>query len=349
MKRKIDIFWYWFLIIVAFVICFMFSSVKANAATIGGEIPGDVNDPGTSEETNLYEQCHTYITTNIISAESLTEALNGKIYGNFTQEDCMEMINIASKREVIKNLVNLQDRSTILYEGINYGYFNQVLILNGTSTGSPQLGQTLNPIELNGDYTFTVIFEGSFVSGGDRLFLTLVNESGQQILYCQPNVTQTKCSQTKTNLNTTITQLRIWAHSGDVFNDFKIKIQLEKGSTATPYVSYDYHREYYEEGIDYADNRVNTNSTSYTQGVTDADNRVNTNSTNYKKGVSDGYEKANKEGKLLGNFIPSLLGGFGSFFLTLLNIDILGFNLLSVIGILITVLGIVVVIKFLKG
>ena len=62
-----------------------------------------------------------------------------------------------------------------------------------------------------------------------------------------------------------------------------------------------------------------------------------------------GYQNANEDGEILGSFIPNLLGGIGSFFLTIMNIDILGFNLLTLFGILITILGVIVVLKFLKG
>ena len=337
MKRKIDVFWYWFLIIVAFVICFMFSSVKANAATIGGEIPGDVNDPGTSEEANLYEQCHTYITTNIISAESLTEALNGKIYADFTQEDCMEMINIASKREVIKNVLNLSSVSSS-NNGISYKV-EENIILNGTAAGSASI--YFNNLNIVSE-TYTVSIQNITGSFTGNYYINFFNSSGSEVASLNNN-------KNVFTFSNQVNRIQIYISNGSKFENFNFNLQLEKGSSKTPYVSYDYHREYYEEGIDYADNRVNTNSSSYTQGVTDADNRVNADSVNYKTGLAEGYERANEEGKILGDFIPSLLGGFGSFFLTLLNIDILGFNLLTVLGILITVLGIVVVIKFLKG
>ena len=120
-------------------------------------------------------------------------------------------------------------------------------------------------------------------------------------------------------------------------------IQIEKGSSATRYVSYDYHREYYEEGIDYADNRVNTNSTSYTQGVTDADNRVNTNSTNYKTGEKNGYEMAYKDGDILGGLIPTVFGSIVSNTLPFLTYEVFGISLMDIIGI-ICMLGIVIVI-----
>lgn len=106
--------------------------------------------------------------------------------------------------------------------------------------------------------------------------------------------------------------------------------------------------------------------TTYTSGAVDCTDafkgyvqdafgygKVVGNEEGYNEGHTDGqavgYEKAVKDGKSLGTFIPNLLGGIGSFFLMLLNIDFLGFNLLSVIGILITILGIIVVIKFIKG
>ena len=85
------------------------------------------------------------------------------------------------------------------------------------------------------------------------------------------------------------------------------------------------------------------------EGINYADGRVNTDSTNYKSGLSQGYKKASEDGKSLGTFIPNLLGGFGSFFLTILNIDILGFNLLSIFGIVITIGIIILILKFMRG
>ena len=66
-------------------------------------------------------------------------------------------------------------------------------------------------------------------------------------------------------------------------------------------------------------------------------------------GKAQGYDKAVSDGKSLGTFIPNLLGGFGSFFLTILNIDILGFNLLSIFGIAITIGIIILILKFMRG
>lgn len=67
------------------------------------------------------------------------------------------------------------------------------------------------------------------------------------------------------------------------------------------------------------------------------------------EGMSIGYQRANEEGKVLGGFIPNLLGGFGSFFLTILNIDILGFNLLSLFGIAISIGIVIIILKFMRG
>lgn len=371
MKKKIDIFWYWFLIIVAFVICFMFSSTKINAAISSGGSTGNDNtvvlpddgifEPCISEtgcnltdeaveQVNLYNECHTYITTNIISNESLLEALNGKIYTTFTQEDCMEMINIASKREVIKNMFDVNKTSSwhgnVYIELLEGG---TILIHSSVNSGLSRISYLIN-VEVGKTYTFSLENVEMTRTNSPNL---MVSSHGQPDSsdYCNftPSTVyyHNKCTFTAKTNEVYIKAYVSYSVAGETLKI--VKPMLELGSTATPYVSYDYHREYYQEGIDYADGRVNTNSTSYTQGVIDADNRVNTNSVNYKTGQAEGYEKANKEGKVLGDFIPSLLGGFGSFFLTLLNIDILGFNLLTVLGILITVLGIVVVIKFFKG
>ena len=350
MKKKIDIFWYWFLIIVAFVICFMFSSVKANAAISSGGSTGNDNtvvlpddgifEPCVSEtgcnltdeaieQVNLYEECHTYITTNIISNESLLEALNGKIYTTFTQEDCMEMIDIASKREVIKNMLNFYDYEESTAVGMTYSFKNNVLTLNGTTTGvfTKRINLVTN-LSLDGVYTLT----GTNSNISNNSFFTLnVGETDSTL---QLNYGYNK-KDTETIQNLNIICLHIWMGAGVTYNNFQISFQLEKGSTATPYVSYDYHREYYKEGITDADNRVNTTSESFLSG--------------YDVGLQHGYKRATNDGKSLGTFIPNLLGGIGSFFLTILNIDILGFNLLTLLGIFITILGIVVVIKFLKG
>lgn len=324
MKKRIDLFWYFFLIIVAFVVCFMFSSTRASAEFVGGEIPGDnsgditVNPPPIQGE-ELYEQCHTYITTNIISAESLSEALNGRIYADFTQEDCMEMINIASKREVIKNLL---DKSSYVVTPSASGNFY------GLDISNLEIGQT---------YTFS----SNIPVGTFKIATTAYSE----ISIMEDNANGfTQFTFVHENKFNSTQYLFLWlfdteSYPTDITQLESYNIQIEKGSTATKYVSYDYHREYYQEGhnegITYADNRINTESASFNNG--------------YNTGTRDGYNQANNEGKILGDFIPSLLGGFGTFFLTLLNIDILGFNLLTVLGILITVLGIIVVIKFLKG
>lgn len=337
---------------------FLLFNTNVSAEMSGGVVvdPGNgsgdmsVNPPISGEE--LYEQCHTYITTNIISAESLTEALNGKIYGNFTQEDCMEMINIASKREVIKNLINLPNISRT-ERNLNYTIQNGVITLNGTanSEGNVILINNLGlELKANTTYSFKGFVENINDSVIGTTFYIGVSEWSNNVNDTIMIVLSNDVSRTITpSQDITLNWVRLYVSSGINFYDLKIKPMLEKGSTTTPYVSYDYHREYYEEGIDYADNRVNTESTSYIQGVSDADNRVNTDSVNYKTGVSSGYEKATKDGKSLGTFIPNLLGGFGSFFLTILNIDILGFNLLSIFGIAITIGIIILILKFMRG
>lgn len=319
-----------------FVFFFMFNTANVSAAVSGGDVvdPGDNAGgafiPGTSEEElELYEQCTDYITTNIISAESLTEALNGKIYGNFTQEDCMEMINIASKREVIKNVFNQNEYVT---DGFSLAFDISNLEIGQTYTFSSNL-----PI-----YWFKI----SDSSGG---YNSLVKE-GYNLLFSFTMSRHKEIPSSVTQyLFISVNPNNIYDAVTDISQLDGYNLQIEKGSTATPYVSYDYHREYYQEGIDYADNRVNTNSTSYTQGVTDADNRINKNSLNYKQGVSEGYDRASKDGKVLGNFIPTILGGFGSLFLTIFNIDVLGFNLLSIFGIAITIGIIIIILKFARG
>lgn len=69
----------------------------------------------------------------------------------------------------------------------------------------------------------------------------------------------------------------------------------------------------------------------------------------FLEGEAQGYDKAVSDGKSLATFIPNLLGGFGSFFLTIMNIDILGFNLLSIFGIAITIGIIILILKFMRG
>ena len=241
------------------------------------------------EQVNLYEECHTYITTNIISNESLVEALNGKIYTTFTQEDCMEMINIASKREVIKNELNLNKAASNTAYLTSYSYENETLSIIGLWWIAYEVD-----VEPYTSYYLSYTFSGNGLNNVN-FYDTSINKylygiSGNGGVFYTGEYNKIK--------------ILFVSGSGDESKPNLISnysnVQFEKGTTSTPYVSYDYHREYYEEGIDYADNRVNTSSTSYTQGVTDADNRVNTDSTNYKSGVSSGYEKAVVEGKSLG-------------------------------------------------
>ena len=67
------------------------------------------------------------------------------------------------------------------------------------------------------------------------------------------------------------------------------------------------------------------------------------------EGQKLGYKNANEDGEVLGSFIPNLLGGFGSFFLTIMNIDVLGFSLLSLFGIAISIGIIILILKFMRG
>lgn len=331
-----------YLIIPLFSIFAFFLLFNTNVSATGVLVPDDgsggttlvpgydditANPPISGEE--LYEQCHTYITTNIISAESLAEALGDKIYTSFTQEDCMEMINIASKREVIKNLFN----------------FSKLSVRNSTVDYD---NETVSVTQYNGNAATVQLKDLANVEVGQTYVLSATTTSTNKFVYLTGTNTLWYYGTSRTIIESDLTSIIVFYGANNETHTIS-NIQIEKGTKKTPYVSYDYHREYYQEGIDYADCRVNTNSTSYTQGVTDADNRVNTDSTNYKAGVSSGYEKAVVEGKSLGTFIPNLLGGFGSFFLTILNIDILGFNLLTVFGIIVAVAGVIIILKIVRG
>lgn len=337
---------------------FLFFNIKASATgvLVPDDGSGDVSvvPPISGEE--LYEQCHTYITTNIISAESLTEALNGKIYGNFTQEDCMEMINIASKREVIKNLFDINN-----CEWSNQAYFENDMLYVISTGGNG--GYTVCNKSINVEYLEYFSVRGEYEKGTFRFIVRSYDKNNNIIQNGLSGINNYNVIyggqfndgySTFQIIDSNVHYIKLGfvaLDSGTISGNYYYfkNIQIEKGRTITPYVSYDYHREYYQEGIDYADGRVNTNSTSYTQGVTDADNRVNTDSVNYKTGEQEGYQKATKDGKSLGTFIPNLLGGFGSFFLTILNIDILGFNLLTVFGIIVAVAGVIIILKIVRG
>ena len=159
---------------------FLLFNTNVSAEMSGGVVvdPGDssgdisVNPPISGEE--LFQTCHDYITTNIISAESLTEALNGKIYSTFTQEDCMEMINIASKREVIKNELNIVDVNEITKNGITYSFIDNVLTVNGTSTNGFGIVFFLSEtLVLNETYTFSKTSNSNLITG---TYFTLWND-----------------------------------------------------------------------------------------------------------------------------------------------------------------------------
>lgn len=319
-------------IVIALLFAFsLFTNTKANALIDDSFDNGDYDggfiipdDNYSSEE--LYQACHSYITTNIINAESLTEALNGKKYSNFTQEDCMEMINIASKREVIKNELDLIDVNETIINGITYSLIDNVFTINGTSTEGFGIVFFLSEtLVLSETYTFSKISNFNLKNG---TYFTLWNDGDTDL---QINA----FANTDTGIpnKSSLTGINMWLDAGITYNNLKISFQLEKGSTATPYVSYDYHREYYEEGIDYADGRVNTSSSSYTQGVS--------------SGLTQGYKNATTDSKMFLSLIPTTLGAVIINAMPILSYEVYGLSIMNVIS-LIAVLGLVIiVIKFL--
>jgi len=187
---------------------------------------------------------------------------NLKLYGKSIQdgeptpENPVEIKTVPSSFDITscgKNIFQMNSQSSILTTGmpvvnVTWDADEQTLTFNGTSTnpGAFQAGHfTLkHPAELNKTYVLTFIpVSGSISSaygnvGQIGLGDNTSGASGNSIYSSIPKKWEGTVSVIYNSSTMRGTNLRLYVHNNQTFDNFKIKIQLEEGSTATDYVPY---------------------------------------------------------------------------------------------------------------
>ena len=138
-----------------------------------------------------------------------------------------------------KNYINYD--AVGIGQDIQYGFNGSELSLNGTTSSSGQIAITsTQPITLPmGTYTFSSTTSGTFTANGKStaIYLRKLSDNTGIITLAQNN--SYTLTSTFTLTETTKVYVQIYTNgAGFVFDNFKIKWQIEKGSTKTNWVQY---------------------------------------------------------------------------------------------------------------
>ena len=176
----------------------------------------------------------------IVYATDTSEIGVKKANGNVDYfPDTARLENMASKLYGADNLAvpDLEGKEYLgdgvyrLYDGngvtIDYNVFNGIFTYNGTSSAGWQ--HTLFNIEQNTEYTLSYIAVSGTLTGG-RLNIIISSPNTNVLFQNNENV-----NKQSTFITTTQDILRTDFSDGRIFNNYQFKLQLEKGSTATPY------------------------------------------------------------------------------------------------------------------
>lgn len=134
-----------------------------------------------------------------------------------------------------KNLWNYNATNTIV--GVTSTYNNSTLTLNGTSTGETSNISHTNMVYLDaGTYTFKIAKESGSATGSQAIFFKNYT-TNTNILNTTLNLSSGNTI-TFTLENSAWVSLAIYFFASNVFTNLKLDIQIEKGSSATPYEEY---------------------------------------------------------------------------------------------------------------
>lgn len=142
-----------------------------------------------------------------------------------------------------KNLIGFDDLTETTSNGVTYSIKDNVFTLNGTATDNIRCLMTDNWILKNaGNYTLKIdVISGTWTAGIIGLSLrnaNLAQETYHQVTYDTSNLTITK-EYTEQNINNTV-RIGFFINKNSVFSNFKFRIILNEGSTATLYEPYGY-------------------------------------------------------------------------------------------------------------
>lgn len=160
-----------------------------------------------------------------------------------------QYLRFKAKATIGKNLFDASNYTTRTGNGITVQYLadEDCFVLNGTSTATGKIGDALS-INLEGEvgsnYTISTIYVDGTVSNTSSTkyvspqFYTKSQLSSSSNSWLGADLKTTDNSSTKSLENKYIAEFAFYAITGVTLNNYKVKVQLEKSSTATTYESY---------------------------------------------------------------------------------------------------------------
>lgn len=160
-----------------------------------------------------------------------------------------QYLRFKAKATIGKNLFDASTYTTRTANGITIQYLEDedCFLLNGTSTATGRLGDVLS-INLEGAIDCSYTVSTSYVSGTvshstsekyvSTNFYTKSDLSSSSSSWLGTNLKATDNSSTGTLEQKYIADFAFYAISGVTLQNYKVKVQLEKSSTATSYESY---------------------------------------------------------------------------------------------------------------
>lgn len=137
-----------------------------------------------------------------------------------------------------KNLLGLKDKLTTTSYGLTYSISDNEITINGTATASDRLvlDELINPIKFDSStkYRISIVSSGSVSKTNWSIQIRTSNSN----IFTAEYDGLMKTSYRILDTNETATYLGLYIGSGTTFTNFKIKVQIEEGETATEYEPY---------------------------------------------------------------------------------------------------------------
>ena len=137
------------------------------------------------------------------------------------------------ERQKSKNLLNIYNASSYTTNGVTLTIENNIITLNGTTTGFTTFYRPHQLIRANvGKYAFSFKYISGTISGNSG-YQSLYNQVGKNEMY-YPNTSIINDITSPTDYN----ELRVAISANITFDNFKYSLQYEQGDVATSYQPY---------------------------------------------------------------------------------------------------------------
>lgn len=217
-------------------------------------------------------------------------------HGQITHNGDAPVVFAESERQKSKNLLNISDASSYTTNGVTLTIKDNIITLNGTTTGFTTFYRPHQLITANvGNYAFSFKHISGTISGNSGT-QSLYNQVGKNEIY-YPNTSIINDITEVTDYN----QLRIAISGNITFDNFKYSLQYEQGDVATDYQPYNgaiVHEkqiadvEHIEVIYDNSSSDANINW-GKTSGIYGGDVVSNKDFTKYKKVIVYSYSSGN--------------------------------------------------------